>query len=328
MNMDCTGRRDVGWRPLIWTLPIATGCAWVFATPLAAAELPTTLVHDDIRVQQAVELSRERFLAAQKFDRLDVTVLLAAPEGRWLRGSIGGEWPWYPASCVKLGFAIAAAHWCEAQSKGPDCLDASVRPMLQDSDNVATGVVVDAISGVTNGPVGAADFEAWLTRRLYTEDLLKSHDLLGGQRLVTKTYPTNSGEMPEDLEALALERHGRNSMTADGSALLMLALVTGEFGADAADYLRSRLRRPRISPNSAMGGGFPDGTVFESKIGTAYDTLAEIVHAELPDGRRIIIAAYSNGRDPAGPDEQDSTALAGFAALLLEELGESQAAHD
>jgi hypothetical protein len=100
----------------------------------------------------------------------------------------------------------------------------------------------------------------------------------------------------------------------------MLALVSGEFGATATEYLRSRLRRPRISSHSAMGGGFPEGTVFESKIGSAYDTLAEIAHAELPDGRRLIIAAYSNGRDPDGPDEQDSTSLAGFARLLLERL--------
>ncbi len=309
------------WRPLLWTLPVATGFAWVLASPPAAAEMVTALIQDDVRVQQAVEVSRERFLAGQHFTRLDVTVLLATPAGRWLRGSVGGDRPWYPASCVKLGFAIAAVHWCAGRSSAPDCLDASVRPMLQDSDNVATGVVVDAISGVTNGPVEGVDFDAWLARRLYTENLLQSHGLLGGQRLVNKTYPTNSGEMPQELEGMALEQHGRNSMTADGSALLMLALVTGDFGAAATDYLRARLRRPRISPNSAMGGGFPEGTVFESKFGSAYDTLAEIVHAELPDGRRLIIAAYSNGRDPEGSDEQDPTALAGFAALLLERLG-------
>ncbi len=313
------------WRPLIWTLPVAAACVWMPGILPVDAGTPAAQVHDDARVQQALERSRERFLASQTFDRLDVTVLLAQPDGTWLRGGVGGDRAWYPASCVKLGFAIAAAHWCRAQSKGPDCLDESLRPMLQDSDNVATGVVVDAISGVINGPVEGADFGAWLERRLYTEQLLQSHGLLGSQRLFTKTYPTNSGEMPVDLEALALERHGRNSMTADGSALLMLALVTGEFGTGTAEYLRSRLRRPRISPNSAMGGGFPEGTVFESKIGSAYDTLAEIVHAELPDGRRLIIAAYSNGRDPEGPDEQDSTALAGFAALLLTELDGSQA---
>jgi hypothetical protein len=69
-----------------------------------------------------------------------------------------------------------------------------------------------------------------------------------------------------------------------------------------------------------MGGGFPAGTVYESKIGDAYDTLAEIVHATLPDGRRVIVAAFSNGRDPDGPDEQVLTGLAPFAKLLVERL--------
>ena len=277
-------------------------------------------VRNDARMQAAVEDARTSFLASQRFDRLDVTVLLAAKDGSWLRGSVGGESPWYPASCVKLGYAIAAVHHCESQGRAADCLDESVSPMLRDSDNVATGVVVDAITGAPNGPAPGADYEAWFARRLYTENLLAKHGLLAGQKFINKTYPTNSGEEPAGLEALARERHGRNSMHADGAANLMLALVTGEFGEPAADYIRSRLRRPLVSRNSSMGGGFPEGTVYESKIGDAYDTLAEIVHAELPDGRRLIIAAFSNGRDPDGPDEQDLTALAGFSKLLLQRI--------
>ena len=307
-------------RSLARVWPAAAAFSLLVAAWPATAEPGALPVRDDAALQRAVEDARARFLAGQKFDRLDVTVLLAAADGTWRRGSIGGDRPWYPASCVKLGFGIAAAHWCEAAGRAPDCLDEAVLPMLQDSDNVATGVVVDAITGVTNGPADGTDFDAWQARRFYTEELLQRHGLLDGQRFGNKTYPTNSGEMPEGLERLLLERHGRNSMHADGSARLMLALVQGEFGVPARDYLRSRLRRPLISENSAMGGAFPQGTVFESKIGEAYDTLAEIVHAELPGGQRLIVAAYSNGRDPEGPDDQDQTVLAGFATLLLERL--------
>ena len=298
------------WRMIAAALPVA----------VIASALGTPTVRNDARMQAAVEDARKSFLASQHFDRLDVTVLLAAKDGSWLRGSVGGESPWYPASCVKLGFAIAAVHFCESQGRAADCLDEDVAPMLGASDNVATGVVVDAITGAPNGPVESADYEAWFARRLYTENLLAKHGLLAGQKFINKTYPTNSGEEPAGLEALARERHGRNSMHADGAANLMLALVTGEFGQPAAEYIRSRLRRPLVSRNSSMGGGFPEGTVYESKIGDAYDTLAEIVYAELPDGRRLIIAAFSNGRDPDGPDEQDLTALAGFSKLLLQRI--------
>jgi len=310
----------VHWRMIAAALQIAGGIALAFEASPAFPEAARPPMRDDARLQAAVEDARSRFLASQRFDRLDVTVFLAAADGSWLRGSIGGDRLWYPASCVKLGFAIAAVHWCESQGRAPDCLDDAVLPMLRDSDNVATGVVVDAITGAVNGPAESADFDRWFARRLYTEKLLAEHGLLDGQRFINKTYPTNSGEMPEGLEAVARERHGRNAMHADGSARLMLALVSGEFGGPATDYLRSRLRRPLVSRNSSMGGGFPEGTVYESKIGDAYDTLAEIVHAELPDGRRLIVAAYSNGRDPDGPDEQDVTALAGFSKLLLERL--------
>jgi protein phosphatase methylesterase 1 len=294
-------------------LPVAL--AWAALAHSAGAP-----IRDDSRLQLALEDARSAFLAGRHFDRLNVTVLVAAGNGAWRRASVGGREPWYPASCVKLAFAVAAVHWCEGAGRAADCLDEAVLPMLRDSDNVATGVVVDAITGTVNGPADEEAYAHWFARRRYTEGLLERHGLLDGQRFVNKTYPTNSGEMPEGLEGLALARHGRNSMHADGGARLMLALVTGEFGDRARDYVRSRLRRPLVSENSSMGGGFPEGTVYESKIGNAYDTLAEIVHAELPDGRQIIISVFSNGRDPDGADDQDSTALAGFSKRLLDRL--------
>ena len=305
------------WGTIAATWPVA---AALLVGPAALAGGAVLPVRDDVRVQAAVEDAHGRFLPAGRLDRLDVTVLLAARDGTWLRGSVGGAATWYPASCVKLGFAVAAVHWCEARGRSADCLDAHVAPMLRVSDNVETGRVVDAITGAPNGPLEGADHEAWFARRLYTENFLGERGLLAGQRFINKTYPTNSGEEPTGLEAFARERHGRNMMHPDGAANLMLALVTGAFGQRSTDYVRSLLRRPAVSPHSFMGGGFPDGTRYESKVGDAYDTLAEIVHAELPDGRRVIVAAFSNGRDPEGPDEQDLTALAGFAKLLLERL--------
>lgn len=307
----------------------------------AARPLPVPPIVDSPGLTRAVAVARERFLARQSFDRLDVTVLLETRDGRWLRGAFGGDVLVYPASCVKLPHLVAAMHWCGTQGRPPDCLDADVRPMVVQSDNVATGRVVDAISGVANVawaeaarvplPGGAADrlatavtpppgFDAWLDRRRYTERLFASAGLLDGQTLLNKTWPTNSGESPEGFERLSLAVAGRNRMSPDASARLMLALQSGALVPAGRDYARSLLRRDRWSGHAAFGSGLPPGTRLDAKIGTAYDTLQEIAWLELPDARRLVVAAFSNGWNADDAPPFDVAPLGAFVEDLLAEL--------
>jgi protein phosphatase methylesterase 1 len=282
------------------------------------AQMP--IVMDDAEVQQAVAAARTEFLAGQPFDRLQVTALIEDPDGRWRRGTVGGDELAYPASCVKLGFLVGAVHWCNAQGHLPDCLDESVRPMIVASDNVATGVVVDAISGAPNGPSEGADVAAWIEKRRYTERVLEQAGLLGNQRLFTKTYPTNSGEEPTGLEELAWKQLGRNAMSANLAANLMLAVASGAIEPQATSIMRGLLRRPTFSDQGSLGGGLPPGSVQENKVGDAFDTLEDIMVAELPNGRRMIVAAFSNGRDPLDPKPWDIARLGHYTELLVDKL--------
>ncbi|MGB7737974.1 MAG: serine hydrolase, partial [Steroidobacteraceae bacterium] len=275
---------------------------------------------DDTRVQHAVERARTAFLAQQSFDRMHVTVLLQDRDGHWRRGAVEGTQLAYPASSVKLGFLVGAVHWCHEQGKAPDCLDEFVRPMIVDSDNVATGEVVDRISGAPNAPTAGNDAEAWIERRRYTERVLESAGLLGPQRLFTKTYPTNSGEEPAELERLAWQRLGRNAMTTDLASAMMLNVAMGTLEPQATDYMRSLLRRPAFSGHSSLGGGLPPGSVHENKIGSAFDTLQDIMYAELPNGQRLVISAFTNGWDSGEPEPWDVAKLGDFTVRLLHEL--------
>jgi len=285
-----------------------------------AGPAPLPQVVDDPALQRAVEDARAAFLAGQPFDRFHVAVLAEDPSGRWLRGAVEGDALAYPASCVKLPFMVAAVHWCAEQGKAPDCLDAAVRPMVVESDNVATGVVVDTVSGVANED-GESGYEAWLERRRYTERLFEGAGLLAGQRLLTKTYPTNSGEEPQGFEARARAELGSNLMSADGAARILLAVVTGAIEPQARDYMRSLLRRPAFSAHSTLGGGLPPGSVHENKIGVAFDTLEDVMYAELPNGQRLVVAAFSNGWDAAEPEPWDVARLGRFTELLLQRSG-------
>jgi hypothetical protein len=307
-------------------LPLAVGievAAVLLASAAVAARAEAApATRTDARVQAAIESARAEFLAGVEFDRMHVTALVADGDGDWLRGSVEGDVLAYPASCVKLPFLVAAMHRCAGQGRSPDCLDEFTRPMIVESDNLATGVVVDTITGAPNGPVPGVKVEEWIERRRYTEHVLEAHGLLRGQRLFTKTYPTNSGEEPEGLERLAWERLGRNAMTADAAADLMLAVVSGAIEPQATDYMRSLLRRDPNSDHSALGAGLPPGSLHENKVGTAFDTLEDIMYAELPGGRRLIVAAFTNGWDPDIPAPGDVARLSRFTELLIARLGE------
>jgi hypothetical protein len=287
---------------------------------VAANASAAPVVVDDARVQRAVAKARADYLAHQGFDRMHVTVLLQDRAGQWRRGAVEGDRLAYPASSVKLGFLVGAVHWCHAQGKSPDCLDEFARPMIVDSDNVATGEVVDRITGAVNAPVAGSDVEAWIEQRRYTEHVLEAAGLLGPQRLFTKTYPTNSGEEPADLEHLAWQRLGRNTMTTDLASALMLNVAQGSLEPQATDYMRSLLRRPAFSGHSSLGGGLPPGSVHENKIGSAFDTLQDVMYAELPNGQRLVIAAFTNGWNSEEAEPWDVAKLGDFTARLLHEL--------
>jgi sterol desaturase/sphingolipid hydroxylase (fatty acid hydroxylase superfamily) len=297
--------------------------ALLLAARASAGPLPAII--DDARVQVAVETARGGFLAQQPFDRMHVTVLLEDRHGTWRRGAVEGDHLAYPASSVKLGFLVGAVHWCREQGQAPDCLDAYARPMIETSDNVATGEVVDRISGAVNGPAGA-DLDTFIERRRYTERVLDQLGLLGTQRLFTKTYPTNSGEEPQGLEHDAWRRLGRNAMTTDLAAQLMLGVATGTIEPAATSYMRDLLRRPAFSAYSSLGGGLPPGSVHENKIGSAFDTLQDVMYAELPDGHRLVIAAFTNGWDAREPGPWDVARLGDFTVRLLRHLGLDDAA--
>ncbi len=287
------------------------------ACPAVADPPGMPAIVDDAALATAVASARQRFLARQPFDRFDVTVLARQADGRWLRGSVGGSALAYPASTVKLPYLVAAVHWCAERGRAPDCLDADVRPMIVESDNVATGRVVDALSGAPNVESGSdADFEAWLAKRRYTERLLASLGLLGGQRVLNKTWPTNSGEEPVGFEKLSIARVGRNAMAPDESARLMLAIEEGVIEPQATALHESLLQRERYGGHGGYGRGLPPGTDFRAKNGLAYDTLQEIAAFALPDGRRFVIAAFSNGLDKEDPPHDVAT-LGGFVEELL-----------
>jgi len=255
-------------------------------------------VVDDPWLDRAVATARAQFLSGKPFDRLDVALLVRQPDGTWRRGSFGPDALAYPASCVKLPFLVAAVHCCRLNGHPCDFLDDCVGPMVRNSDNVQTGVVVDTITGTTNLPdlTDPADprLAPWLAARRYAERLLAEHGLLAGQTLLHKTYPTNSGEMPVGAEKVARTVCGMNRMSPRAASSLMLQIVCGAIEPAARGYMLGLLDHDPRGGASVLGFGLPPGTRYHNKPGQAYDTLEDIAYAVLPSGHELIVAAFSN----------------------------------
>ncbi len=305
------------------------------------ADTSAFTITDDSTLDSLIAQARADYFArvnataiANGFNRLNVTVLVPDGNGGWLRGSYNPEEIQYPASCVKLAYMAAAMYWEKLNDKPVDYLDAYVRPMITVSDNVATGEVVDAITGAPNNTsitsTSHPDWPLWYAKRQFTENFLNARGLFGNQTIIHKTYPTNSGSSPSGAEQVCMNYRGGNRMQAKLSASLMLEVVKGAIEADtlpgATAYMRSLLTHPRFDPNgdSCLGFGLPPGAVYENKIGIAYDTVEDIAYIKMPNGKECIMVVFSNGYVApftSDPLPWDGSQLGPFAELLVEYLG-------
>ena len=287
--------------------------------------LPSVEIIDDPQLANGIQQVRDAFLAKQpssSFDRLSATILIRENKTKtWRRGSVNGTLVAYPASTVKLMYMYSAMEWCKSLGQPIDCLNQYVRPMIIISSNWDTGYVVDAITNTTNiddlTSTNDTRWSHWFNQRLYTERLLKGLNLYENQIVRSKTYPTNSGQLPVGSEAVL--RTGTlpgNLLQSCCTASFMLYLMQTR-PQNEVEYMQALLYRTLTSDMSTFANGLPAGTTLYSKVGNAYDTLEEIAYIILPNGKEIILSAYSNGfQRPAS----DFYILGRFAELVLDKF--------
>lgn len=307
-----------------WVRLVMLATFWTLSYAMIRGETREFKIVDDPALDVAVAEARQEFLAGKPFDRLDAAILLPDGPETWRRGSFNGDALAYPASCVKLAYMAAAMAWCRENGFQPTHLNHAVRPMIVKSDNVQTGVVVDAITSAPNiddlTTTTDPRWTEWIEKRHYTARYLDSRGLLGNQVILHKTYPTNSGEWPTGAEKVAREVFGMNKMQPRLSASLMLEIAKGKLEPQAHAYMLELLEHDRWKSNSVLGFALPPGSKYYNKPGLAYDTLEDIAYVVLPDGREFVVAAFSNSfcepykRDPA---PYESSQLSGFMERLL-----------
>lgn len=229
----------------------------------------------------------------------DLAVALIIDDGaRPVMGGWNLDTPFYPASVVKLAYAVALEKdfASERLPRDRDTLR-DLRDMLAISSNAATNRILDRLSGTESGPeLPPEDLKAFAEKRNavnhYLEDLGFS-----GINACQKTWDVEP--YGRDTQFLGAKYENRNSMTAADTARLLWLIRKGKVvSAEACDEILTSLRR---RPGNAkdiqarrIGAGIPPLSRLWSKAGWTSETNHDAAFVELPLGKPFVLVVFTN----------------------------------
>ena len=218
----------------------------------------------------------------------------------------------YPASVVKLIYAVAVERW-QQRDLIPDSdeLQRALRDMIADSSNDATGLVVDLLTGTTSGPALQGErWEQWQRQRRLVNDWLATLEWpeLDGVNCCQKTW--GDGPYGREKHFYGAENGNRNALSTASTARMLEAVMTGAVvSPPACRRLRDLLSRsldpdqrradPENQVDGFLGEGVPAETRLWSKAGWMSQARHDAAWWQLEDQPPTLMVAFSWGRDRA-----------------------------
>ncbi|MCP9850653.1 serine hydrolase [Cyanobium sp. Morenito 9A2] len=226
--------------------------------------------------------------------------------------SWGGSRQRYPASVVKLVYAVAVEAWLQQQllEDGPE-LRRAMADMIRDSSNDATGLLVDLLSGTTSGPdLPAPRLAAWQAQRQLVNAWLAG---LGwaewsGCNACQKTW--GDGPFGRERQFYGAAVDNRNRLSSDATARLLHGLLAGTLvSPPACARLRDLLDRsldpadreadPENQVDGFLGEGLPEGARLWSKAGWMSQARHDAAYVEAEGQAPFLLVVFSEGAERA-----------------------------
>ncbi len=252
----------------------------------------------DQAVAHAAEAAVSRFGPGLTADKLAVTVIDLKT---LCRASHHGTVEMYPASVVKLFYLVSAQQLMEAgRLRDSPELERAIHDMIVDSNNDATGLVLDSITGSTSGPeLQPAALRAWLDQRNAVNRYFAS---LGytGINVNQKTY----GEGPYGRERQGRGPHfeNNNRLNTDATARLLYNIAVRRAVTPArCEAMLKLLHRDIHAPRKEgedqahdfSAGAMPEGAEYYAKAGWTSTTRHDATYVELPNGARYVAVIFT-----------------------------------
>ena len=242
---------------------------------------------------------------------------------------MGAAWadqkPLYPASVVKLVYAVAVEAWLQ---KGLLLETAELRRAVNDmialSSNDATGLVVDFLTGTSSGPdLQGESWVSWQRQRQLVNEWLSNFGWAEFERVNCCQKTWGDGPYGREHRFYGENNSNRNALTTAAVSRLLEGVMTdGLLSPPACHRLRSALARsldqgersadPENQVDGFLGEGLPENSRLWSKAGWMSQARHDAAWWNEPEGATQLLVVFSVGVERAN----DSQLLPGIAKEL------------
>ena len=221
----------------------------------------------------------------------------------------------YPASVVKLIYAVASEHWLERDVL-PDSeeLRRALLDMLADSSNDATGLIVDLLTGTTSGPaLRSPAWEQWQHQRLVVNRWLRDFGWPELERVNCCQKTWGEGPYGREKAFYGETNANRNALSTAAVARMLEAVMTdGVLSPPACQRLRTRLLRsldqevraadPENQVDGFLGAGLPAGSTLWSKAGWMSQARHDAAWWAFGDEAPHLLVVFTEGAELANDE--------------------------
>jgi len=243
---------------------------------------------------------------------------------------VGAGWeekkPLYPASVVKLIYAIATEVWLQKDLL-PDSteLRIALKDMIADSSNDATGLIIDLLSGTTSGPSLVGErWQAWQEQRQLVNKWLQSLRWPELERVNCCQKTWSDAPYGRERDFYKSGNINRNVLSTEATARMMEGVMTDTLISPPACRrtkkllsrsldAKQRKKDPENQIDGFLGEGLPIGTRLWSKAGWMSQVRNDVAWLCQPDGNPMLLVVFTHGRQRAN----DSFLLPALASKLF-----------